>query len=144
MTRSALIRAYESLVTLLSAYEIPATFSFVMALTLKEDELDEWMPRLSDVQVDGRSWMRNFRRAAARGSLDGWFCPEALDLVRDSGMHEIGCHGFRHVPIGNADVTRGEAYYELRNAMELAKSKRSKYPPAKPGALLFGATQSGP
>ena len=38
---------------LLSAYEALATFAFVMALPLKEDELDKSMPRLSDAQVDG-------------------------------------------------------------------------------------------
>jgi peptidoglycan/xylan/chitin deacetylase (PgdA/CDA1 family) len=123
ITRSALIRAYESLVNTLSKYEMSATFAFVMALTLRNGEFSEWRQRLSDVQVDGQNWMRNFRRAEATGNLDGWFCPEAFDLVRDSGMHEIGCHGFRHVPLGDCGVTREEASYELRSATELAKNK---------------------
>jgi peptidoglycan/xylan/chitin deacetylase (PgdA/CDA1 family) len=123
ITKSALIRAYESLVRTLSTYEMSATFAFVMALTLKKDELSDWMPRLTDVQVDGVNWMRNFRRAEAAGNLDGWFCPEAFDLVRDSGRHEIGCHGFRHVPLGNCEVRSEEASYELRSATELAKRK---------------------
>jgi peptidoglycan/xylan/chitin deacetylase (PgdA/CDA1 family) len=123
ITRSALIRAYESLLSTLSTYQMPATFAFVMALALNKDELPEWMPRLTDVQVDGSNWMRNFRRAEATGNLDGWFCPEAFDLVRDSGMHEIGCHGFRHVPLGNCEVGSEEAGYELRSATELAKRK---------------------
>jgi peptidoglycan/xylan/chitin deacetylase (PgdA/CDA1 family) len=38
-------------------------------------------------------------------------------------MHEIGCHGFRHVSLGNCEVTREEAGYELRSATELAKLK---------------------
>ena len=123
ITRRALIWAYKSLVTMLSAYEAPATFAFVMAFTLTKDEFDEWMPRLTDVHVDGSNWMRNFRRAQAAGNLDGWFCPEAFDLVRDTGMHEIGCHGFRHVPLGNCEITRDEAAYDLRSATELAKLK---------------------
>ena len=75
-----------------------------MALTLKKDELLEWMHRLTDVQVDGANWMRNFRRAPSKGSFEGWFCPEAFDLVRDIAMHEIGYHGLRHVPVGNVGV----------------------------------------
>jgi peptidoglycan/xylan/chitin deacetylase (PgdA/CDA1 family) len=123
ITKNALIRAYEALVAKLSAYEAPATFAFVMALTLNESELVDWMARLTDVQVDGSNWMRNFRRELATGSFDGWFCPEALELVRDSGMHEIGCHGFRHVPLGDCEVSKEEAGYELRSATELAKLK---------------------
>ena len=123
LTRSTLIRAYESLVTTLSAHEVPATFAFVMAFTLTMAELDEWMPRLTDVEVDGSNWMRNFRRAQAAGNLDGWFCPEAFDLVRDAGTHEIGCHGFRHVPLGKYKITPEEAAYELRSATELARFK---------------------
>jgi hypothetical protein len=138
ITRSALIRAYKSLVTLLSAYETPATFAFVMAFTLKEDELDDWMPRLSDVQVNGSNWMKNFRRAYASGNLDGWFCPEALDLVRVSGRHEIGCHGFRHLPIGNCEVSKEVASYELLSATELAKSKG-----IKPSTFVFPRNHVG-
>ena len=51
ITRSALIRAYESLLRVLSVYEASATFAFVMALTLTKNELDDWMPRLTDVHV---------------------------------------------------------------------------------------------
>ena len=123
ITRSALIRAYESLLRVLSVYEASATFAFVMALTLTKNELDDWMPRLTDVHVEGVNWMRNFRRAEAAGDLDGWFCPEAFDLARDSGLHEIGCHGFRHIPLGNCEVGSEEAGYELRSATELAKRK---------------------
>ena len=123
ITQTALIRAYESLVMALAKYEMSATFAFVMALTLRPDELSDWMPRLTDVQVDGANWMRNLRRAEATANLEGWFCPEAFELVRDSGRHEIGCHGFRHVPVGNVGLGSDEASYELRSAGELARRK---------------------
>jgi len=67
--------------------------------------------------------MRNFRRAEAAGDLDGWFCPEAFDLARDSGLHEIGCHGSGIFRLGNCEVGSEEAGYELRSATELAKRK---------------------
>jgi hypothetical protein len=123
ITQNALIRAYASLVTALAKYEMSATFAFVMALTLRLDELSDWMPRLTDVQVDGSNWMRNFRRAEAMANLEGWFCPEALELVRDSDRHEIACHGFRHVPVGNVGLGSEEVSYELRSASELAWRK---------------------
>lgn len=124
ITTSALVAAYDSLLRTLSVYEASATFAFVMAFTLTNNELEEWMPRLTDVQVGGANWMRNFRRAEAEGDFDGWFCPQALDLVWDSGLHEIACHGFRHVLLGNGEVTKEEARYELQSATELAKRKR--------------------
>lgn len=123
ITRRALVTAYESLLRTLSAYEAPATFAFVMALLLSGDEVGQWMARLSDVQVDGSNWMRNFRRAETAGNFDGWFCPEAFDLVQGDARHEIACHGFRHVPLGPGAVTTEEAAYELRSATALAKQK---------------------
>ena len=123
ITESSLVSAYDSLVKALALYEMPATFAFVMALTLKKAELLEWMHRLTDVQVDGANWMRNFRRAQSKGSFEGWFCPEAFDLVRDIAMHEIGCHGLRHVPVGNMGVASEDVRYELATAGELACRK---------------------
>ena len=112
-----------SLVTALAKYEMPATFAFVMALTLRPDEFPDWLPRLTDVQVDGANWMRNFRHAKSIANMEGWCCPEAFELVLDSGKHEIGCHGFRHVPVGNVGLGSEAVSYELRSAGELARRK---------------------
>ncbi|CAJ0888598.1 hypothetical protein AMST5_03891 [freshwater sediment metagenome] len=123
LTTSALTRAYKSLVSMLSMHEVPATFAFVMAFTLTMLELDEWLPRLTGVELGGSLWTRNFHLATISRNYDGWFCSEAFDLVRDAGTHEIACHGFRHVPLGRYGITTEEAAYELRNATELAKFK---------------------
>jgi len=48
---------------------IEKAFSTSSRRILTKNELDEWMPRLTDVQVEGVNWMRNFRRAEAAGDL---------------------------------------------------------------------------
>jgi hypothetical protein len=122
ITKTELIKVYDILMRQLSIFEMPATFAFVMAFILSEEELTDWLDRLTDVEVDGLNWMRNFRRAQARKDLSGWFCPEALDLVRDNTTHEIACHGFRHIPFGG-NTKSAEASYEIENSTELARKK---------------------
>jgi peptidoglycan/xylan/chitin deacetylase (PgdA/CDA1 family) len=123
ISRKALTKAYRNLLQMLEAYEMPATFAFVMAFVLRDEELGEWQPRLADVACDGRNWMENFRRAEASRELDGWFCPEALDMVVAAGRHEVGCHGFRHVPFAGAGVTEEVVRVELACAREIASTR---------------------
>ena len=123
LTTSALIRAYESLLSMLSKHEAPATFAFVMAFTLTLSEIDEWIPRLIMAGASPSSWLRNFSRANADRTFDGWFCSEVLDLVRAAKRHEIACHGFRHLPLGPCGISTEEAVYELRNAAQIAAQK---------------------
>lgn len=65
----------------------------------------------------------DFRRAESRRDYSGWFCSEAFEFVRNCGIHEIACHGFRHVPHGGKDIGEVDADYELRSATELANAK---------------------
>ncbi len=123
ITKKALVQAYEALTRELARFEISATFAFVMAFILNKDELADWLPRLTSVQVNGEDWMRNFQRAKDVHDFSGWFCPEAFDLVREAGTHEIGCHGFRHIPLGDGEVAQADARYELGSAAELASQK---------------------
>ncbi len=123
ITKGSLMKAYEILIRELGQFEMAATFAFVMAFTLKEIEVDEWLPRLTDVQVDGANWMMNFRLAERRRDFSGWFCSEAFELVRDCGRHEIGCHGFRHLPLAENITQKRDAAYELQSASTLAKVK---------------------
>ena len=123
ITRTALVGVYRDLVSTLDAFEMSATFAFVMAFVLRDDELAKWSHRLTDVACDGRNWMENYRRAEVNGDLDGWFCPEALDMVMADGRHEIGCHGFRHVPLTAEGVTEAIIRAELACAKEIAGSR---------------------
>src|SRR5215207_4853114 len=113
ITREALVAAYEKICGLLTAREIPASFAFVMAFVLTEEERGEFAKALSDVTVDGANWMRHYRAAEMTGNLDGWFCPEALDIVRKDARHEIACHGFRHLPLRGGGLSRADAEAEV-------------------------------
>jgi peptidoglycan/xylan/chitin deacetylase (PgdA/CDA1 family) len=115
--------AVRDLLSILDTYEMPGTFAFVMAFVLRDEELTKWGGRLADVTCDGRNWMENFRRAETKGHLDGWFCPEALEMVMAGGRHEIGCHGFRHVPFSGRGVTEEIIRIELDCAREIACSR---------------------
>ncbi|ADP69692.1 hypothetical protein Rvan_0406 [Rhodomicrobium vannielii ATCC 17100] len=123
ITRQRLSQSYLALLKLLDVYDMPATFAFVMAFILRDSERADWQPRLTDVTCDGRNWMENFRRAESSGDLDGWFCPEALDMVMADRRHEIGCHGLRHVPFTGEGVTEEVIRIELACAREIASSR---------------------
>jgi peptidoglycan/xylan/chitin deacetylase (PgdA/CDA1 family) len=124
ITGTALIRAYEKLLGLLAAYEVPATFAFVMGFVLSGGEREQLAQQFCDVKVNGRNWMRNFRAAEEHGKLDGWFCPEAFELVRSHAEHEIACHGFRHIPLAEGAVSEADARFELGAARLAAELKR--------------------
>jgi len=123
ITREALIAAYGKILALLTAREIPASFAFVMAFVLTDDERRDFGPELSDITVNGDNWLRHYRAAELRGNLDGWFCPEALELVRRSAQHEVACHGFRHVPLSEPGVSRTDAEAEISSAAKVAQLK---------------------
>jgi peptidoglycan/xylan/chitin deacetylase (PgdA/CDA1 family) len=124
ITRDALVRAYERLIALLDLYQMPATFAFVMAFVLTGEERHLLSDSFGDVTVEDQNWMRHYREAEACGVLDGWFCPEALELVRARPQHEVGCHGFRHIPL--AAVARDEVMRELAAASKVAAIKQLK------------------
>lgn len=123
VTRAKLRAAYRRLVDLFARYDVPTTFAFVMAFTLDEEEQREFAGRLTDVTVDGANWLRCFRADEQAGDTDGWFCPEALDMVREDGRHEIGCHGFTHALLGEGRIAPEDAASELANARAVIARK---------------------
>jgi len=123
LTNENLIIAYRQLLILFEKYEVPATFAFVMAFTLSENERKQLSSKLTNVTVDGENWLRCYRAAEEAGSLDGWFCPEALDIIRAHEEHEIGCHGFCHAPLAETAISESDADAELKAAGEIASLK---------------------
>lgn len=123
LTKENLVSTYESILEDLSEFDIPATFAFVMAFTLDESERRDWMIRLSDVDVGGKNWMQGFRQAEASGDFDGWFCPEAFEMVASDSRHEVGCHGFRHAIMSETSIDLNSANIELSESIEIAKMK---------------------
>lgn len=124
LTNSRLTRAYESLVQLLDRYEIDVTFAFVMAFLLRDDELERFDSLLVGDLGTPDSWLAHYREARTAGALEGWHLPEALQIVRSSGAHEIACHGFCHRPLGEDLIAAKAAATELAAAQEVADMRR--------------------
>ncbi|HLL32019.1 MAG TPA: hypothetical protein VK403_13595 [Allosphingosinicella sp.] len=123
LTDSALARAYESLISIFARHDIAATFAYVMAFTLTPEEREILRGSLEPQEGEADPWMRHFWDARARGDIEGWFQPQALEIVRQDGRHEIACHGFCHRPLGDSSISEAGARAELRAADAVARIK---------------------
>ncbi|MFL6721076.1 MAG: hypothetical protein ACJ8FT_04625 [Sphingomonas sp.] len=121
LTDAALARAYEQLVALFGRYQVPATFAFVMAFVLTREERDRFEFELLGDEPD--PWLQPYREALASGRAEGWHQPEALQIVRAAGGHEIACHSFCHRPLGDRSISAAGANAELDAAMAAARLK---------------------
>jgi len=123
LTTARLKQAYRQLLDLFGTYRIDATFAFVMAFLLTPAEQREHEDLFQDQPIDGRNWLRNFRTAQADGRMEGWTLPELLDMVRAEGGHEVGAHGFSHLPLDPAVVSREVVRHEIAAAATIAAEK---------------------
>lgn len=123
LTEENLVSSYVKLLNLFDKYEVNATFAYVMAYTLSEQERKSLGPIFRDVQVSGTNWLRHYREAEATGQLEGWFCPRVFDLTQERQKHEIGCHGFCHLPFAEDLINLEDAQHELAISAEIAASK---------------------
>ncbi len=123
LTDRALAKAYERLVALFARYEIPATFAFVMAFTLTADQRRDFGLLVDPDRAEGDAWMAHFWTDIQAGRTEGWFQPDALDLVQADGRHEIACHGFCHRPMDDQSLSSALAQAELEAAGKVASLK---------------------
>src|SRR5215210_1323335 len=121
LTRQALTQVYSDIVATLAKYDVAATFAFVMAFTLTATERKKFRDLLDDGSADG--WLTFIRKVQQAGSPEGWFQPNALEIVRGSGRHEIGCHSFSHRPLQESSASAEEARRELDAADQVAREK---------------------
>lgn len=119
LTTAKITGAYRQLLGMLARYEISATFAFVMAFTLSEEERKGFP--LLERRDPGDEWLAHYWRDLDAGRDDGWHVAEALDLVSEAGGHEIASHGFCHRPL--AAIPDGAASRELAEAAKAAKLK---------------------
>jgi peptidoglycan/xylan/chitin deacetylase (PgdA/CDA1 family) len=117
-----LLDAYRKLINAFELYRVKTTFAFVGAFTLTESERAEYLPFIMEAQYRGIDWNANFLAAKALGDVDGWFCPEALDIAGEHG-HEIASHGFSHIPFDDLQMPDSALDRDLDAAVILAKSK---------------------
>lgn len=123
LTPARLRDAYQRLLQLFAEHRVEATFAFVMAFLLTDREQREREVLFQDQSIDGRNWLRNFRVAQADGNMDGWTMPELLELVAADCTHEIGCHGFSHLPLAPTMVSREVMAHEVAAASSIAAEK---------------------
>ncbi len=123
LTNDQLNETYQRLVALLDSYRIKATFAFVGAFVMSPDEFHAHSDWFQDVQIGDRIWLERFRHDIARGCRDGWLNPESLAIVRASPRHEIGSHGFTHLPLGESAITRNEFLNEMAGIRRVAELK---------------------
>ena len=122
ITSANLARAYRQLVDMLARHDIRATFAFVMAFTLSEGEIGQFEV-LDEGRNPGDPWLRYYWDSLRAGQGDGWHQPDALEMVRDAGMHEIASHSFCHRPLGDASIDPAGAARELAHAEQAARLK---------------------
>lgn len=123
LTDEALEKAYRTLVDLFARFDIPATFAFVMAFVLDEEERRTCASLLRDVPIAGSNWLAAYRGAQERRHLSGWHQPRSFDFVQGDGRHEIASHSFSHLPFDEREISEDDARHELRSADHVAKRK---------------------
>ncbi len=124
LTNENLNRAYCRLVALLEAYDMKATFAFVGGFVMSLTEYLEHSDWFHDVLIGGRNWLSRFNYDISSGIYDGWLNPDALAIVRASQNHEIGSHGFTHLPLSDAVICRGDFLQEMQGIRNVAALKR--------------------
>ena len=131
-TTDRLVEAYRKLLQLLKKKDIGGTFAFVGAFALPRSAYREHTDWFVAETANGQDWMAAFKADARQGRYEGWFAPEVLQLVMEDGRHEIGSHGFSHIPLGNADINAATFHRE----MELS-SRVGAFYGYKPRTLIY-------
>jgi peptidoglycan/xylan/chitin deacetylase (PgdA/CDA1 family) len=98
-TTGHLDASYRKVTSLLRKYSIEATFAFTSAFTLTPAEFDRLRPALEDFRRIGADpWIGRALAEIEQDQGQGWFAPACFDAVCEPGGHEIGSHGFSHIP----------------------------------------------
>lgn len=119
ITCGTLTATYQDLCDLLREHGVTATFAFVSAFAMNEQERTAFAPHIGKAEGAVGDWLAAYRQASARGNLSGWHCPDALDRVRAAG-HEIANHGFRHMPFGGPGMDAALMAEEINEANAFA------------------------
>ena len=123
-TNDRLSKGYSRLIDLLDKYGVKATFAFVGAFTLSEDDLEECHSWFENLPENGKQWVKPFLDDAAQRSFDGWLNSDAFEMVKNAGVHEIACHGFTHQVLSQDSVTLDEFFYEMQGVRWWSKFKK--------------------
>lgn len=116
---AALEAAYGHLLSLLERHGLAATFAFVGAFTLSEEEFRGQPALLEGAGPASRRWLAPFLRDLEARRTEGWFAPGAAAAVRRAGRHELAAHGFTHLPLLEGELDGAELDRELSGVRRL-------------------------
>jgi peptidoglycan/xylan/chitin deacetylase (PgdA/CDA1 family) len=112
INKESLQHVYGWLLDELDRLQLPATFAFVSTFTMEPDAIVEalsdtdWSPALTE-------WCRVPLHDLRNGSASGWSLPGIVKRVRSSGLHDVGSHGFTHLPWVGSSLTQNDLTFEL-------------------------------
>lgn len=102
LSKKNLDSVYDFILAELHENNIPATFAFVGAFTeTREYFLENSMEKLTSSSHS--SWLSYCRDQIINRGEEGWFEPDLLNKVIESGTHEIATHGYTHIPFDRLD-----------------------------------------
>lgn len=116
LTSADLAYAYERLLALLDRHQVRATFAFVGAFAMSEDEARANLPLFTEVGPRAREWLSPFMADLQTRRTDAWFAPRAAAAVTASGRHELASHGFTHLPLVEDKIDAAEFEREMTSA----------------------------
>lgn len=112
--------AYARLLALLDKHGIKATFAFVGAFAMSEEEARAKLPLFTETGPATRRWLTPFMKDLEARRADGWFAPGAAAAVKSAGPHELGSHGFCHLPLVEGEIGPEDFDRELDSVRKTA------------------------
>lgn len=118
--------AYERLLALLDRRRVKATFAFVGAFAMSEEEARAKSSLFTEAGPLARRWLEPFTADLQARRVDGWFAPGAVAAVKRAGPHELGSHGFSHLPLVEGEIDAADLARELASVRETAAFEGEK------------------
>ena len=138
LTSSGLASAYERLLALFDRHQVKATFAFVGAFAMSEEEARADLSLFTEVGRHTRDWLAPFMADLQARRTDGWFAPRAAAAVAASGRHELASHGFTHLPLVEGEIDAAEFDREVA-----ASRKPAAYAGARELTFVYPRNQLG-
>jgi len=113
---------YKKINNLLLKYDMPATFAFVMALILSENESRKFDCLTIEEINQNNIYLKEFWKSKKKGNTEGWLEPKIFDEIIKNSNIEIASHGFSHFICDDRANTL-EVEKEFRNSLEVSNIK---------------------
>ncbi len=123
-TNKELLNTYSKIQNLLNVYDFSATYAFVSAFLLKENEKKNFSCFFEKNEAYSKS-LKVYNSLGQNEKAEGWFLPEVLDIVNKS-TNEIACHSFSHLAF-DEKIEKKLIINELENCHKVAKIKKLEF-----------------